>query len=68
MLGCHFLKGGINPYLKKGIWACCFGTHIRDCLLIFTGYSPHDGKEEYIPTLLNREEQMGSHIILGGRV
>lgn len=38
----------------------CFGTHIRDCLLIFTGYSPRNWENEYIPTLLNMEKQIGS--------
>ena len=77
-LGCHFqVEKSVHVWKRAfgaAIWErigpgfkrdsdCCFGTHILNCLLIFTGYSPRDGKEEYIPSLLNQDEQMGSRTI-----
>ena len=43
-------------HVSEWIEAAILGTHIRDYLLRFTGYSPRDGEEEYELTLLNLEK------------
>ena len=53
---------GMRPSFRRDS-SCCSRTERHNCLLIFTGYSPRDGKEEYIPSLLNWDEQMGSRTI-----
>ena len=43
---------GMRPSFRRDS-SCCSRTERHNCLLIFTGYSPRDGEDEYIPTLLN---------------
>ena len=57
------ISPGFEKILGAAVWGgspgfrgdsgCCFGTERHNCLLIFTGYSPRHGEDEYIPTLLN---------------